>query len=120
MEKVDDGTPARRRTPKRSAAARTSPSRTSAEEILARSRAERAQLEQGKLFQAQLVDEAEQLHEEILALHEGLREVYRQIGNLRKRFTSLPPVPRLAGYPPVVVAAPAQHGVRAAGDRATA
>ncbi|MGS2810864.1 hypothetical protein [Nocardia sp. MW-W600-9] len=84
---------------------RAAASRTSAEEVLARSRAERAQLEQGKVFRACLIEEAERVHEELGLLHDELRGIYRQLGCLRKRFPSLPPAPRLAGYPPVVVGA---------------
>lgn len=104
----------------RAGVARRTPSRTSAEEALARMRAERAQLEQGRLFRETLVEEAERLYEEIGLLHEELREVYRQLSGLRKRFPSLPPAPRLAGYPPVAVAALPASGPRPAAPQATA
>ncbi|MGW5455916.1 hypothetical protein [Nocardia sp. NPDC003979] len=107
-----------RRSAERSAARREA-SRTAAEEALARSRAERAQLEQGRLFRADLVAEAESLFEDISALHDELREIYRQLGMLRRRFPSLPPAPRLAGYPPVVVP-PAPAATRPAPTSATA
>lgn len=85
-----------------------------------RSRADRAQLEQGRLFHATLIEEAEQLHEELRLVHEELREVYRNLSGLRRRFPSLPPAPRLAGYPPVVVAPVPPAGARPAPGRASA
>ncbi|MFX0576989.1 hypothetical protein [Nocardia nepalensis] len=120
MKKVGDGTPGRRRIRPGAGTARPATSRTSAEEILTRARAERAQLEQGRHFYAQLIDQAELLHEEIRALHEEQREVYRQLNNLRRRFTSLPPVPRPTGYPPITVAPATQAEPRAGAGRATA
>ncbi|PXX61721.1 hypothetical protein DFR70_108279 [Nocardia tenerifensis] len=104
----------------RAGAARRASSRTSAEEALARVRAERAQLEQGRLFRATLLEEAEQLHEELGALHEELREIYRQLSGLRKRFPSLPPAPRMAGYPPMALAPMPANNARTAAPQATA
>ncbi|MFE9789625.1 hypothetical protein ACFYO7_30030 [Nocardia salmonicida] len=120
MEKVDAGTTTRRGNRTSGGRARSSASRASAEEILTRARAERAQLEQGRHFHAELVEAAEQLHDEVRTLHEELREIYRQLNNLQRRFTSLPPTPRLTGYPPVAVA-PVRQGKPSAGvGRATA
>lgn len=85
-----------------------------------RSRADRAQLEQGRLFHATLIEEAEQLHEELRLVHEELREIYRNLSGLRRRFPSLPPAPRLAGYPPSVVLPVPAAGARPAPGRASA
>ena len=101
--------------------ARPSSSRTSAEEALMRARVDRAQLEQGRLFHAALIEEAGELHEELRVLHEELREIYRNLHGLRRRFPSLPAVPRPAGVPPMVVApVQAARGPRPAAGQATA
>ncbi|MFI6999107.1 hypothetical protein [Nocardia sp. NPDC050175] len=88
------------------------PARTSAEETLMRSRAERAQCEQARVFQAMLITEAEQLQDELRELHAELREVYRHLSTMRRRFPTLPPVPRTVGYPPVAVSSVQSAGPR--------
>ncbi|MET7768259.1 hypothetical protein [Nocardia sp. NPDC005366] len=85
-----------------------------------RSRAERAQLEQARVFHAVLIDEVDQLHEEMRLLHEELREVYRNLNGLRRRFPSLPPVPRPTVFPPMGVAPVPAAAPRPGSGRATA